>query len=402
MQDVGGSLGAGSAQRYIALDSLRGICAILVALYHFHTMGVIVNSALVLHSYIFVDFFFVLSGFVIAASYGERLRHGFGVTRFMMLRAGRLLPLHLVVLGAFLAFEVAGTVLVPGLFRRAPFSDDFSIPALIYAIFLVHIFVGPLENKWNAPSWSIAAEFWTYLIFAAARRYLGARIVTISLVLVAGSIAFLIYGKSIGMSTVRGGALPRCLYGFGVGTLAFELFRRLREPTGWTHVSGGRPGVSTACEILAIATCVVLTMISPGLFVQPIFAATVILFAFERGRVSRMLRWKPFVFLGTLSYSIYMTHEFIEFRVNNMFDMLDKMTGDRFHFLLVEGELRRVGVSPLFGDIVTIATMGLIVAVSYLTYRLIELPGQRWSRDMIHRRADRGKVERTEEAAPTF
>jgi hypothetical protein len=52
--------------RFEALDGWRGICACLVVLFHFHGFSPIYSVELVRNSYLFVDFFFVLSGFVIA------------------------------------------------------------------------------------------------------------------------------------------------------------------------------------------------------------------------------------------------------------------------------------------------------------------------------------------------
>jgi peptidoglycan/LPS O-acetylase OafA/YrhL len=71
------------------------------------------------HAWLFVDFFFVLSGFVIAASYGERLVKGFGVERFMLLRLGRLYPVHIVVLAVYVAYEL----LTSAIRHLAPFSE---------------------------------------------------------------------------------------------------------------------------------------------------------------------------------------------------------------------------------------------------------------------------------------
>jgi peptidoglycan/LPS O-acetylase OafA/YrhL len=80
-----------------ALDGWRGICACLVALYHFRAvLGVTVNShlfsvATIQHAYLFVDFFFVLSGFVIASRYQERISGKItSVADFLKLRLGRL------------------------------------------------------------------------------------------------------------------------------------------------------------------------------------------------------------------------------------------------------------------------------------------------------------------------
>jgi len=80
--------------RFVALDSLRGIAALGVAVYHLQGRGQLpVQSGSDLfalpffaNGYLFVDFFFVLSGFVIAAAYGQRLATGLSIRKYMFLR----------------------------------------------------------------------------------------------------------------------------------------------------------------------------------------------------------------------------------------------------------------------------------------------------------------------------
>jgi peptidoglycan/LPS O-acetylase OafA/YrhL len=64
---------AGSFKRYEALDSWRGVCALLVALYHFPTIFYFSETTLIRSGWRFVDFFFVLSGVVITHGYGGRI-----------------------------------------------------------------------------------------------------------------------------------------------------------------------------------------------------------------------------------------------------------------------------------------------------------------------------------------
>jgi peptidoglycan/LPS O-acetylase OafA/YrhL len=97
---MGGTEGA-SLPRFAVLDSWRGIAACMVALFHLRVLSHVGDAALVRHASLFVDFFFVLSGFVITGGYAERLAAGFGAWRFALLRFGRLYPLHLAVLAAF-------------------------------------------------------------------------------------------------------------------------------------------------------------------------------------------------------------------------------------------------------------------------------------------------------------
>lgn len=74
--------------RYVTLDGMRGIAALAVALFHY-------NLSQAPHGYVAVDFFFALSGFVLARTYRSRWQAGLGTTAFMKQRLVRLYPLFL-------------------------------------------------------------------------------------------------------------------------------------------------------------------------------------------------------------------------------------------------------------------------------------------------------------------
>ena len=80
------------------LDSWRGVAALLVAVFHLNILSAIYSLDFIRNSYLFVDFFFVLSGFVITHNYANRLGTLEGVGTFALRRLGRLWPLHVVVL----------------------------------------------------------------------------------------------------------------------------------------------------------------------------------------------------------------------------------------------------------------------------------------------------------------
>jgi len=86
--------GTAAGGRFLVPDSWRGICALMVALFHFPTRSMFSQSAFVGGAYLFVDFFFVLPGFVIASSYGSRLSKPDELARFALVRLGRIYPLH--------------------------------------------------------------------------------------------------------------------------------------------------------------------------------------------------------------------------------------------------------------------------------------------------------------------
>ncbi|HEY2889571.1 MAG TPA: acyltransferase family protein [Dongiaceae bacterium] len=90
-------------RKFAALEGWRGVSAVFVAISHFGH-GVVRHlgdAAFIRHSYLFVDFFFVLSGFVIAHAYADRLHDATDLRAFALRRIGRLWPLHAAVLVAW-------------------------------------------------------------------------------------------------------------------------------------------------------------------------------------------------------------------------------------------------------------------------------------------------------------
>jgi len=104
---MGGRPNPNHGHRFAVLDGWRGIAALCVALYHFPVYSHIEFSGFVHGAYLFVDFFFVLSGFVIAYVYADRLQRWDDVTEFIVRRFGRLWPLHVATLLFLFAMELA-------------------------------------------------------------------------------------------------------------------------------------------------------------------------------------------------------------------------------------------------------------------------------------------------------
>ena len=120
------------SHKFRVLDSWRGVAALLVAVFHLNIAGTIYSLGFVRDGYLFVDFFFVLSGFVITHGYASRLATPEQLGTFAFRRLGRLWPLHATVLLAFVVAESGKAVLATrGMsFYFPPFTGPYA-PELI-------------------------------------------------------------------------------------------------------------------------------------------------------------------------------------------------------------------------------------------------------------------------------
>lgn len=375
------SHGSEKQQHYVALDSLRGICALAVAVFHFRTTGNLTNLEFFRHSWMFVDFFFVLSGFVISAAYGARFQAGtVSVGQFMGLRLGRIYPLHLAMILALLLLELLLVSFdMTSVTSRGAFEGSRSLPTLATNLGLLHVFGLHDRLTWNIPSWSIAAEIWAYLVFAAVLTRFqrnGWRIMA-ALGVVAMFILATLAPRHLNATFDFG--FVRCLYGFAAGTVAFCVIAK-----GFTI--GG-----TMAELAAVVACVlfvtlveggITTLSAPVLFVIP-----VLVFARGEGYLSRVLSLRPFVWLGTISYSIYMVHGFVQARIGDLI----QLAGESLGLSVVGGGNDPEFPSdvltglPLTLDILTLVMLVMVIVTAAMSYRFIERPFREKSRAMLNK-----------------
>jgi peptidoglycan/LPS O-acetylase OafA/YrhL len=377
-------------ERFEVLDSWRGIAACLVALFHLEAYSHLVYShlhgvALLRNAWLFVDFFFVLSGFVIAANYQQRLAQGFGAGRFLLLRLGRLYPLHFAMLALAVGVKLL-LLLAPALAPSspAPFSTPQEAPATIVAnLLLVHSLHLFDFLTWNGPSWSISTEFYTYVLFAAACVGLRERAwLALLAALVAGPL--LLAGLSEhNMATEHDWGLVRCVYGFATGALAWGAYRRWR-PALEKRLSGSRAEWGAIGLIVVFVSAAGTTRLS--LAAPFVFALAVLVFAFAAGSASALLRLRPLVFLGTISYSIYLTHVFVARRLFDAGRVVERLWQvEPFARREIDGQVVEVlGTQTWHGDVAYAVFLAAVVAVSWCTYRMIEKPGRDWARKRVH------------------
>ena len=310
------------------------------------------------HSYLFVDYFFVLSGFVIAHAYANRLNSRRDAGRFMVRRFGRIWPLHLLILAAFIGLELARLILH---FDSAPpFTRDRSIEAIFTNLALIQAWHVHPYLTWNGPSWTLSAEWACYLIFAGLVLIAPKRFRWIGLVLaIIGGALVLSYARRW-MNTTYDFAVPRAVYGFFLGCLLQGL---------WTRIPRLKGGAATLLEIAAIVAACVFIGYAQGPITVAVtlgFVALIWVFAGEEGMLSRVLDHPALVNLGRWSFAIYMVHMFILTVMMIVARKLDLVPVRRIDF-----------GSVWLNDLFAVAMFGFIVAVAVVAHRLVEQPAQR-------------------------
>ena len=370
--DAGGAAPGDSGGRFLALDSLRGLAACLVVLEHMPGDGWLGTSPLLANGWLAVDFFFVLSGFVIASAYGDRLHAGFSLARYSVLRIGRIWPLHLCVLAVAVAIEAVGLVFDMGRYiHRDPFTGGHDPLNLAASALLLHIWQSPGENLWNVQSWTISAELFLYLGFALAWRWLGRATLLVASVAVAGS-TVLLFSDLNDIDWVA-----RALFGFSLGVLVEGLRRRLptlRRGTGANAIEA----LAALAGLAALAYYDWLSQAVCGLA----FAAVVLAFSYDAGALSRLLSRPAAVFLGTISYSIYMVHPLIVGRIRDALQFAGERAGQTW---VTFEDGRELVVGGPLADIFTLSALLVTIGVAAFAYRWIEKPARAASRRIAAR-----------------
>jgi peptidoglycan/LPS O-acetylase OafA/YrhL len=337
-----------------SLTSARGIAAWMVVLYHIRSGASWAPEwaiAIAHKGYLAVDFFFLLSGFVIYLSAHRRLlrEKGAAVPAFLGRRFARIYPLY----AAMLALTVAFALVLEATGRQ-----DARYP---WAELPLH--VAMMQNwgltqalNWNTPAWSISADFAASLLFPAlilwtpiarARRagLLGAIILAITLLFL---LMTLCGETSLGSDVPRFG-LIRCLFEFTCGAMlcAFWLRGPDREPREMLIAVGG----------MVLAWGLWLAGLANEIWAFPAGATCLILaLAHASTMRSNPLHWRPLLYLGKISYATYLVHYmlFVWFKILFAHDATD--------------------VRPLS----MVMFLGLTLAASVALHHIVERPGRLW------------------------
>lgn len=318
---AGDASGAGELR---GLTGLRIVAAAWVVLFHFHftplpgvaeVVGVL--GPLITSGALGVDLFFVLSGFVIAHTYLDRLGPALRVgptARFVWARACRIWPAYVLVFNLFGIWLVARLVLGnDGDIAFQAVQPEVNLGEWAAQMFMVQLWDQPFFDgaSWVGATWSISAEWLAYLLFpVAALGFFRLRTLPAP-VLMLGAFALM---APITWAFVTTGSpyfawswLVRILCGFGAGVLTHLAVRRLR---GGSAVARRASLVAVVVPVLIVAGLLVGEQFGPGrggavIALFPVLVGALALA--DRGpAVLLSSRWA--VHGGHLSYALYLVH----------------------------------------------------------------------------------------------
>ena len=358
-----------------ALTTLRFLAALWVVLYTaWPHLDVGFVPVAVTKGYLGVETFFILSGFILSHVYLEaagekRFRYG----GFLWARLARVYPLHLVTLFGMIGLGVAATA--AGMSIDGSLTNWRDLPAHLT---LTHAWGLATSSAFNHPSWSISAEWAAYLGFPAfafvAWRLRGRPV--LATVLAAGFALGLyaafefLTGYALTEATFRWGAL-RIVPCFALGCALYLIHRR--------------GGVPFAGPVALVSGAAVLVSASLGLWdaITVLAAGGLILGlgSLENSRAG-VLGSKFGVYLGEISYSIYMVCAPVLLLTTNAAARLTGADDKQFHVLLWLGLVAAIPVAAM------------------VTYHLVERPARKALRGFADRRAARAAATKARTDSP--
>lgn len=365
MTDTGEQMANGARPQLDELESLRGLAALLVVLFHVPLWHPALELDLIRNAYLMVELFFVLSGFVIWTAYGDRIRSGRALLRFQFLRFARLYPVHLLFLLVFVGIEGIKLLAASRLGIAAPAGGPASGNTgqnFFENLLLLHAVLPDRPLSFNFPSWSISVEFWTYLVFGLLTLMFG-RSKDIAF---AGVTALALWALATGNAQDHE-PLLKCLAGFFLGCLVAQTAR---------HRPAMRSGPVFPVLLLLLGFLAFKPDGRYDILVFPLSAALVLsLVRSPQGATARALRLRPLVWLGSISYSLYMAHASVLWAANQgvrLWSDLPDWTGP---------DGRDIPQLPLAPALLAVAlSVGAAILLAAMVHQLVERPLRERSR----------------------
>ena len=292
--------------RFVILDAMRFVFALVVVM--FHTFAPVTPAPA--RGYLAVDFFFVLSGFVLCVAYAQRISEQHGLWNFSVDRVARLLPLHL----ATLLFMIAAELVLAAVDGRHIVGPSNLSPHVILANLTLTQGIGAVDNlSWNVPAWSTSVEMYANALLALALiwslqsrakgrcLYLGLGIACAAyLVLFLG--APTLEREDLGVTSFSPGLL-RGLGGIAAGMVCYSAYTRLRDRS----LPWGPMAIASLLTLFAL-------LISRQGAVHDLVAVPLICaFVVSAAAQETARPWDGWpattmIALGALSYGVYLLH----------------------------------------------------------------------------------------------
>jgi peptidoglycan/LPS O-acetylase OafA/YrhL len=361
-----------------SLTGIRGIAALWVLLHHFEThiasaLGLARDDlgSLTREGFRGVDLFFVLSGFVLMHNHAAEFRApSLAVTRrFYLRRFLRIYPLNAAVLVAlvpvalllpdFVAWQRHNNGVLSALHAR-----DYSAAGFLQSLALAQSWALVKLGEWNGPAWTLSAEVFGYLLFPALAPWVARQAAPLRLAALALASLAVLTGLMLAFGHVRDNpsglfGLARMLFAFVAGMCLARCHHTWRWSGGW----GG------AIAAVSFAAALLLPFLGswPGFAAAPLltvfaFAGLVFGLAFGQGVMNTLFTLPPVMFLGQISFSLYLVH-YVPVRL--------------YHWT-VETQL------PALAQPARLALLAATLAGSFLlavaAWRWVELPAQRLGR----------------------
>ena len=369
------------------LTPLRGIAALFVVIFHssifigpFMADG---YTSFFDNAWLWVDFFFILSGFIMCYAYNGYFKDKVTTTaywKYIGARFARIYPLNFVT--AIWAFIIACITLHLAT-RLDPFIAQIinpkALPACLLLIQSMHIYDTP---PLNTPSWSLSTEWWAYMLFPFIVPYFVKLKDTGRLVTGALAIAYYVFLKYVigpvsqnpvpSINMVADFGFLRCLAGFFAGMLTFSFYERR---AGFAFIKN-----DWFFSLFFFGVMAALHFNVMDILIIAFFPFIIITAAYNNGVVKRILDNRVLQRLGDWSFSIYMVHmpiiaSFTSFAVSKNPSML----ADMHKFLSQKPNYA-------FGLIRCFVIVLLTLLIASLTYRFVEIPSRNYFNKLFNTR----------------
>lgn len=307
--------------RYELLDGLRGVAALMVIFYHIgECFATSPQTQDINHGYLAVDFFFVLSGFVIGYAYDGQWQRGMTKLGFLLRRVIRLQPMVIagVVLGV-ISFAIQGCEQWDG----TSVSTIAVVLSFVLGLLMLPALPGTMPEvrgngemfPLNGPSWSLFFEYIGSVFYAIFLHRMSKRVLTVFTVISGMGLAAIAIGNAsgyyhlgVGWTAADGGfwlGLIRMTYSFSAGLLLSRCFKPIKIRGAFWICSALIAGVLSV-PYVGGDSMPVANGIYDAVCTLVLFPAIVYIGA--SGRTSDRNSQRTCEFLGAISYPVYIIH----------------------------------------------------------------------------------------------